>query len=350
MSQLVDEKYMRRCFQLAARGLGTTYPNPLVGCVIVHQDRIIGEGYHIRAGEAHAEIHAIEAVKDRSLLKEATLYVNLEPCSHQGRTPPCSDRIIREQIPRVVICSTDSHAKVSGKGIARMREAGTEVQTGVLEQEGRQLNRRFFTFHEKQRPWVVLKWAQSKDGFLDFRRDSDTPVGVHWITGPFGKTLVHKWRSEEEAILVGGETVRLDDPVLNVREWTGRNPQRIVLSRSGRLPDNPGMCREGDKPWLLTANPEVSRGDMELHLLPEKENPAAEVLRFLADKSISSLLVEGGKEILDFFLQAERWDEIRVFTGQSLFEQGVEAPAMPSGEPEEIPLAGSLLQILYKDV
>src|SRR5699024_7490427 len=222
-----DDFYMKRCLQLAENGLGTTYPNPLVGCVIVWKDHIIGEGWHRKSGEPHAEVNAINSVKDKSKLREATLYVNLEPCSHYGKTPPCSDLIIEKELKRVVVGSTDPNPKVAGRGIAKLRQAGIEVATNCLETESQYLNRRFFTFQQQKRPYIILKWAQTRDGFI--APETQTSGKPFWITNPYSKQLVHKWRSEEEGILVGRKTAIKDNPQLNVRLWTGQNPTRVLI-------------------------------------------------------------------------------------------------------------------------
>ncbi|MEZ5019677.1 MAG: bifunctional diaminohydroxyphosphoribosylaminopyrimidine deaminase/5-amino-6-(5-phosphoribosylamino)uracil reductase RibD [Bacteroidales bacterium] len=226
---------MRRALQLAAMAEGQTSPNPMVGAVVVHEKRIIGEGYHLKAGTPHAEVHAVNAVKDRSLLASSTIYVTLEPCSHHGKTPPCTDLIISSGIRRVVIGTPDTNPLVGGRGIQRLRQAGIEVVTGVLEEECRHLNRRFFTWHEKKRPYVILKWARSADGFIDLCRKPGDPVEPNWITGMAERVLVHRWRAAEDAILAGGGTIRADNPALNVRFWSGRNPVRVIVSRSGAM-------------------------------------------------------------------------------------------------------------------
>src|SRR6187402_177178 len=230
----VHEKYIKRCIELAKNGLGTTYPNPLVGSVIVYENEIIGEGWHRMAGEAHAEVNAVNSVKDQSLLSKSTIYVSLEPCSHYGKTPPCCDLIIRHQIPNVVVGTVDSFSEVSGNGIKKLIEAGKNVTVGILEEECRQLNKRFFTFHEKKRPYVILKWAESQDGFIaPAQKEVRTPL---WITNAFSRQLVHKWRTEEQAILVGTKTVIDDNPRLDARDWQGENPVRIVLDNCNRIP------------------------------------------------------------------------------------------------------------------
>ena len=235
----IHEKYINRCIELAQKGLGNTYPNPMVGSVIVHNDKIIGEGWHHIAGEPHAEVNAINSVQDQSLLKKSTIYVSLEPCSHYGKTPPCSDLIIAKEIKKVVIATVDPFAEVSGRGIKKLLSAGCEVIVGVLEKEAQELNKRFFTFHQKKRPYVILKWAQSEDCFLA-PEDKETREPV-WITNKYSNQLVHKWRSEEQGILVGTNTAILDNPKLNTRLWEGKHPTRILIDQNLRTPQNSAL-------------------------------------------------------------------------------------------------------------
>ena len=243
MAAADDLKFMQRCLELAMKAEGRTYPNPLVGSVIVHDGRIIGEGYHMKAGGPHAEVRAVDSVRNRSLLPLSSIYVNLEPCSHFGKTPPCADLIISHRIPVVVVGTADTSIKVSGRGLSKLSESGCRIILGVAEDNCRKINKRFFTFHEKRRPYIILKWAQSADGFIDIDRKIRRSNGPGWITGKPERILVHKWRAEEQAILVGAETVRIDDPLLNVREWRGSNPVRVILSGSGILPEEPAMNR-----------------------------------------------------------------------------------------------------------
>ena len=251
----IHEKYIKRCIELAQNGLGTTYPNPMVGSVIVHKNKIIGEGWHKKSGEAHAEVNAINSVKDESLLKDATIYVSLEPCSHFGKTPPCSDLIIAKEIKRVVIGTMDPFAKVAGRGIKKLMDAGCEVKVGILEDECLELNKSFFTFLKKQRPYIILKWAQTEDGFIaPENREGKRPV---WITNKYSGQLVHKWRSEEAAILVGTNTVLKDNPSLNVRKWTGKSPIRIVIDRELKTPDEFPILDGTQKTIMLCENKPV---------------------------------------------------------------------------------------------
>jgi diaminohydroxyphosphoribosylaminopyrimidine deaminase/5-amino-6-(5-phosphoribosylamino)uracil reductase len=335
-------KYMRRCIELAARGEGLVAPNPLVGCVIVHREQIIGEGFHRRCGEAHAEVNAIASVADPALLRESTLYVNLEPCSHWGKTPPCADRIIEAGIPRVVVGMIDPYAEVAGRGIRRLRERGVEVVLGVLEAECRALNRRFVTYQTEKRPYVTLKWAQTADGYLDNNR----PPGVApaWMTGPVARTLVHRMRAAEAAILTGTNTIARDDPALTVRDAGGRDPLRVVLDRALRL-SPAARVFDGAAPTLVVTD----RGGAEKARRRYPRCEAAEIdfsrsvvpqlLDLLYAEKIQSLLVEGGEQLLRSFIGAGAWDEARVFVsplsvrdlpgGTPAEPLGTKAPAIP---------------------
>lgn len=303
-----DELYMQRCLQLAALGLGKTSPNPMVGAVIVHNGNIIGEGYHHQCGQAHAEVNAINSVKDIELLKESTLYVNLEPCSHFGKTPPCADAIIRYGIPKVVIGSIDYHDKVNGNGVRKLREAGVEVVENVCEADCEELNKRFFTFHQQHRPYIILKWAQTRDGYMDIDR-TDSPTSTYWITNTALKVLVHKWRSEEDAILVGYNTMRNDRPQLTTREYPGKDPQRFVMQR--------GTDMIADLPYT-----------------PLSEN-AEEAIQQLYNLKIQSVIIEGGKKTLEKFLEIGLWDEARILVGNQTWGKGLKAPRIPD-IPEKI--------------
>lgn len=323
-----DIKYMQRCLDLAVKAEGLTYPNPLVGAVIVHEGRIIGEGYHLKAGGPHAEVSAIDSVRDRSLLKNSTIYVNLEPCSHYGKTPPCADRIISEGIRKIVVGANDTSDKVSGRGIAKLREAGCEVRTGILEKESRYLNRRFFTFHEKKRPYITLKWAMSADGFIDRPRDGKMGNKPFWISGNPEKVLVHKWRSQEQAILAGAGTIRADNPQLNVREWTGNQPLRLVLTRSGAVGQNSAFSEPTGTYIVFTLSNDCALPD-EVKIRLEEGIPAAEqVASYLWNRNISSLFIEGGSEVHNHFISLGLWDEARIFTGHQVFGGGVKAPEL----------------------
>ena len=313
----IHEKYIKRCIELAKNGLGTTYPNPLVGSVIVYNNEIIGEGWHQKAGEPHAEVNAIHSVKDKSLLSKATIYVSLEPCSHFGKTPPCCDLIIANKIPNVVIGTIDPFAKVAGNGIKKLLEAGKKVTIGILEDECNELNKRFFTFHTKKRPYIILKWAESQDGFIaPLQRDKKEPV---WITNEFSRQLVHKWRSEEQAILVGTNTVLEDNPSLTVRNWTGNNPIRIVLDQKKRIPKESPIFDTQANTLLISKD-----------TINFKNAIASEIADFLFKNEIQSVIIEGGRQTLQTFIDANIWDEARVFKGAKALKNGIKAPLITS--------------------
>ena len=315
-----DISMMRRCIELAKLGMGHTAPNPMVGAVIVHEGKIIGEGYHHRYGEAHAEVNAIRSVTDVELLKSSTIYVSLEPCSHYGKTPPCADKIIEMGIPRVVVGSTDPHDKVNGKGIEKLRNAGIEVVTGVLEEECDFLNRRFFTYHRQHRPYIILKWAQTEDGYMDIDRNLN-PDGKYWITRPETGVLVHKWRSEEQAILIGYNTYRNDRPQLTTRHYPGNSPKRYIMAR---------------QPERLTPIEGFT-------LLPDDLPTAIERLH---DERILSVIVEGGRKTLDQFIGAGLWDEARILTAPVRWGAGAPAPIIKGNTLSEMMLAGDQVKIL----
>ncbi len=327
---------MTRCLELAKKGQGTTYPNPLVGSVIVHNNCIIGEGWHHKAGQAHAEVNAINSVLNKALLSEATLYVNLEPCSHFGKTPPCCDLLIDQQIPTVVIGSLDHNAKVNGAGIARLQAAGKEVVVGVLAAKCAQLNRRFFTFHQKKRPYIILKWAQSADGFIaPLTKDERKPV---WISSLISRQLVHKWRSEEQAILVGTQTVIDDNPQLNVREWIGRNPIRVILDQHARIPKTSAIFNTEAETLVISQNE-----------LDFSQNVATQIAEVLYHKNIQSVIIEGGRQTLQTFIDKNYWDEARVFTGGIQFVEGIRAPHFKAVPFSEEKINTDTLTIYYHD-
>ena len=309
----IHEKYIKRCIELAKNGLGTTYPNPLVGSVIVYNDEIIGEGWHQKAGEPHAEVNAINSVKDKSLLSKATIYVSLEPCSHFGKTPPCCDLIIAKKIPNVVIGTIDPFAKVAGNGIKRLLEAGKKVTVGILEDECNELNKRFFTFHNKKRPYIIVKWAESQDGFIaPISKDKQEPV---WLTNLFSRQLVHKWRSEEQAILVGTKTVIDDNPSLTTRDWAGNNPIRIVLDQNNRISKESHIFDNQAKTISITKS-----------YINFNNNLASKIATYLFENNIQSVIIEGGSKTLQTFIDANIWDEARVFKSNVTLNEGVKAP------------------------
>ncbi len=324
---MTEEFYMRRCLELATLGLGNVAPNPLVGSVIVHNDRIIGEGYHMEYGMAHAEVNAINNVVDPTILKDSTLYVNLEPCCHHGKTPPCTDLIIQTGIKQVVIGSVDLHHVVAGKGISRLRNAGCEVKTGVLKNESYNLNRRFFTFHEKRRPYIILKWAQSADSFIDFERKPGTAIGPNWITSKYLRILVHKWRSEEQAIMVGTNTARLDNPRLNTRLWPGKSPIRIIIDPDLDLPADLNVFDDSQKTIIVNQRSEKTQGNTTWHKTDCSDTQMIpKLMHFLYEMEIQSVIIEGGRVLLQNFIDQGFWDEARVFTGSRFFAGGIRAP------------------------
>lgn len=316
---------MRRCLQLAALGQAHAAPNPMVGAVLVHKGRIIGEGYHARYGEAHAEVRCVASVPEASRgdISSATLYVSLEPCAHYGKTPPCTELIISERIPRVVVGCQDPFAAVSGRGIARLRQAGVEVITGVLEEACRELNRRFFTFHLKKRPYLILKWVRSPDGFIGLPALKSVR-----ISSAVTDRLVHRWRSEESGILIGSHTAEYDDPLLTNRLWSGSDPVRIVLDRSGKLPDHLRLFQGPVPTMVFTRDVQRRRGQTEWLSVFPSQRFLEEVMGILHERKILSVMVEGGARILNAFIEAGLWDEARVITGHRYLKEGLASPVL----------------------
>lgn len=304
---------MQRCLQLASLGIGYTRPNPSVGAIIVHNDTIIGEGYTSPYGGPHAEVNAIQSVRDKSILKDATLYVTLEPCSHHGKTPPCSDLIIERKIPNVYIGTIDSNSKVSGKGIEKLKASGCNVVVGILKEKCNQHHERFLTFHNEKRPYIILKWAESQDGFLaPSTKVEKKPV---WLTNKHSRQLVHKWRNEEHAILVGTKTVIEDNPSLTARNWKGTNPVRIVIDRSNKLSQEHHVFNDSAETITISED-----------TIDFEKSVAKQICTTLYEKSIQSLIVEGGAKTLQTFINENLWDEARVFTGVITLENGPKAP------------------------
>lgn len=325
---------MKRCLELARNGLPASMPNPSVGAVIVVDDCIIGEGYTAPYGGSHAEVNAINAVKDKKLLEKATLYVSLEPCSHFGKTPPCCDLIIQYKIPNVVVGILDTNIKVAGKGIQKLRESGARVTVGVLEADCYKSNKRFFTFHEKKRPYIILKWAQSQDGFIaPLVKDEIKPV---WITNPISRQLVHKWRSEEQAILVGTQTVIDDNPKLNTRDCSGKNPIRLALDQHNRIPKSSHIFDNQTQTIIFTKQEIVSNQENTIfEIIDFEQNIVPQILKVLHEYQIQSVLIEGGTQLLNTFIAATIWDEARVFIGKKEFKTGIKAPQLPKGNTQK---------------
>ena len=321
----IHEKYMQRCLTLAAKGWGHVSPNPMVGCVIVHNGKVIGEGYHKKFGQEHAEINAIKSVKDKSLLKDSTLYVSLEPCAHHGKTPPCADAIIKHGIKRVVIGSVDPNPLVKGKGIAKLMRNGCNIVTGVLEEECMNLNKRFFTFYHKKRPYIILKWAMTKNGYIDKKREKQQkPLK---ITGKEADKLTHKWRSEEQAIMVGVNTVIMDNPMLTVRAVKGRSPIRIVVDRSLKTPSDSKIFNNFASVIVLNNKKSAKAGNVEYVKIKFKGDNLNNILNELYKRNIQSVIVEGGAVLLSSFISQGFWDETRVFVSNKKISKGIKAPA-----------------------
>lgn len=321
------EFYIQRCLQLAKNGIGTTRPNPSVGAVVVCNNKIIGEGFTSSYGKSHAEVNAINSVENKSLLKEATIYVTLEPCSHHGKTPPCSDLIVHHKIPNVVIGCVDTNSLVAGKGIERLKNAGVNVTVGVLEEECLEHHRRFFTVQNNKRPYIILKWAETQNGLIaPETKNEQKPV---WISNKFSQQLVHKWRAEEHAILVGTNTVIADNPKLNVRSWSGNNPVRIVLDANLRIPENANILDGSVETILISDERQKTKGEREnvaFETIDFSKNVAEQICEVLQKHQIQSVIIEGGAQTLQTFIDANLWDEARVFIGNSSFENGIKAP------------------------
>jgi len=329
-----DNIYIRRCIELAENALGYTAPNPLVGCVIVNSREIIGEGYHKEFGGNHAEVNAINSVKDKEKLKSSTLYVNLEPCSHYGKTPPCADLILKMGIPKVVIGNIDPFKEVAGKGIQKLKDAGIEVISGVLEKDCEVLNKRFLTFYKKNRPYIILKWAQTTDDFISpEKKITGKPF---WITDDKLKSLVHKWRTEEQAIIVGTNTALADDPQLNAREWKGKDPLRIVLDQNLRLPETLHLFDKTIPTIVFTSRKSSITKNLEFIQIDFKKNSIKQICDILVERKIQSLFVEGGTKLLQTFINEGLWDEARIFTGNKEFINGVKAPQIKGKMASEL--------------
>ena len=319
-----DEKYIARCIQLAKNACCNAAPNPMVGAVIVHNGIIIGEGYHIRCGEPHAEVNAIRSVKNESLLKEATIYVSLEPCSHYGKTPPCADLIIEKGIPEVVIGCMDPFSMVAGRGIEKLRKAGIKVTVGVLEKECQQLIRRFITFNTQKRPYITLKWAESADGFIDKNREGGSPV---LLSTPLTSMVVHKRRAEHDAILVGRKTALLDNPSLTTRNWFGKGPIRLVIDKDLTLPKDLCLFDGKIRTIIFTQKAPAENHPSEEYIrLDFTQNILPQIMEVLYNLKVQSLLVEGGSILLQSFIDEDLWDEAYIETSPIYLNEGIRAP------------------------
>lgn len=341
------EKYIRRCIQLAQNGRLYAAPNPMVGAVIVCDDKIIGEGYHVRCGTAHAEVNAIASVKNKELLKRSTIFVSLEPCSHTGKTPPCADLIIKSGIPRVVIGCQDPFSKVAGNGILKLKNAGVQVEVGVLEAECLELIRAFCIFHNQKRPYLILKWAESADGFIDKKRTDGHPV---ILSSALTSMLGHKRRAEVSAILVGSQTALLDNPSLTTRNWYGPNPLRLVIDRNLTLPKSLDLFNRKHRTVVFTAlNSYVPTENIDYVQLDFGQSILPQICTYLYNQNIQSLLVEGGSRLHQSFINEQLWDEIYVEESPVVLQQGVASALLDSKLPHKIEHAfGRLYRVYHK--
>ncbi len=320
------EIYIRRCIELAALGAGNVAPNPMVGAVLVYNNKIIGEGYHEKFGNIHAEVNCITSVQeaDRHLIKNSTLYVSLEPCAHFGKTPPCADLIIQQNIQHVVIGCNDSFEKVNGAGVSKLNAAGIKVEVGILEDECVDLNKRFFTFYNSKRPYIILKWAQSNDGFI--AGENFTKIKISNI---YTDRLVHKWRSHEAAILVGANTVQTDNPTLTTRNWSGKNPVRVIIDMSLKLKDDVNVFNTDADTIIINSMLNATKNNVEFYKINEHQSATGAILECLYKRQINSVIIEGGTKTLQYFINAGLWDEARVITNTTLFlTKGVNAPLL----------------------
>jgi diaminohydroxyphosphoribosylaminopyrimidine deaminase/5-amino-6-(5-phosphoribosylamino)uracil reductase len=342
---LSEEKYMERCIQLAEQGAGNVAPNPMVGAVLVYENKIIGEGYHQKYGEAHAEVNCVNSVKeeDKSFIEKSTLYVSLEPCAHFGKTPPCTDLIISQKIKRVVIGCTDVYKEVSGRGIQKLKDAGVEVTVGVLEKECIDLNRRFFTFHQKRRPYIILKWAQSANGKIGSLKGERI-----LISNDYANRLVHKWRSQESAILVGTTTALKDNPQLTTRWWPGKNPTRVVIDKELKLPDTLNLFNDQADTIIFNLYKNEERNNR-LLIKFEEGSFLQSFLNSFFEMNIQSVLIEGGAKTLQSFIDAGLWDEVRIITNEELrINNGLDSPELKDFSPEKQERYFSNLVSYYK--
>ncbi len=340
---------MQRCLELAQNGVGSVSPNPLVGCVIVYDNKIIGEGWHKQLGEAHAEVNAIDSVKDKSLLAESTLYVNLEPCNHFGKTPPCANLIIEHKIKKVVIGMVDPFEKVAGQGIKKLKDAGIDVEVGILEEDCKFLNRRFIKFVTQQKPYVILKWAQTWNGFIapDANKISAEEFEIQrHITDRIVQKLVHKWRTQEDAIMVGTNTALLDNPALNAREWKGRNPARIVLDRNLRLPFNLKLFDKSEPTIVFTELKKESEHNLTFIQLNFEKNWLNEMLNELYKLNIHSVVIEGGSQLLNAVIDNKIWDEAIIFTSPKTINDGIKGPLIYGNKIQQENIDGVVMNVL----
>ena len=338
---------MLRCIQLAENGLGNTYPNPLVGSVIVYKNKIIGEGWHYQSGMPHAEVNAIASVKDQSLLKDSTIYVSLEPCSHFGKTPPCANLIIEKGIKTVIIGSMDPNPKVAGNGIKFLKDHGSYVVERVLEKECNKLNKRFFTFFQKQRPYIILKWAETSDGFISPKDKTEKrPV---WITNKKSRQLVHKWRAEESSILIGTNTAIEDNPNLTTRDWEGNSPIRLVIDKSLKIPIDANVFDFKARTIIITEVKKENEKNVIYELIDFSKNIATQIIELIYRYKIQSLIIEGGAKTLQTFIDKNLWDEARIIKGIPFFKEGIKAPFINGKICSESKIKQDTFKIILND-
>ena len=323
-SELNDIRWMQRCLELASKGKNGVQQNPMVGSVVVYNNKIIGEGFHHEYGKAHAEVIAINQVKNKALLKESTIYVSLEPCAHFGKTPPCSDLIVKHQLKRVVIATIDPFSEVSGKGIEKLKNAGIETTVGILQEEARFLNRQFFVFHKKKRPYIILKWAESSDGFIDILRQ-ENEIGSYPVSQPESSYYNHQWRADEDAILVGYKTAETDDPELTTRKISGDHPIRIVLDKNLNLPHTHKVFNENVETWIINLDKSERKNNVSYIKVNTWENMPNRVSELLYESNKQSVIIEGGAKTHKVFLDQNLWDEIRVIKSSKIFRDGLKA-------------------------
>ena len=339
------ELFMRRCFNLAECGLGNVAPNPLVGALLVYNGKIISEGFHHKFGDPHAEVVALDKITDPKILASSVLYVNLEPCAHFGKTPPCTDLIISKNIKRVLFSNFDPNPLVNGEGMKKLKKAGIHVTSGVLEKEGYELNRRFFTFHYLKRPFIILKWAQTSDGFIAPPDCSLKNETITWVSGPASRKLVHKWRTEEAAILVGKKTVEIDNPLLTARDWLGKNPVRIIIDPELSIDKKKNIYDNSALTYIINGSKELNERNITYIKIQKGKTFLKKLMNILFENNLQSIIIEGGTNTLESFIRVGLWDEARVFTSKKYFYDGVKAPQLPSVNSTEFDIDGDQLQI-----
>lgn len=342
--QHTDELYMARCIQIATNGLGNTYPNPFVGSVIVHQNQIIGEGFTSAYGGSHAEVNAINSVKNQNLLEDSTLFVSLEPCAHFGKTSPCCDLIIQKKIPRVVVGTLDPFAKVNGEGIKRMQANGIDVRVGILEQDCLELNRRFFTFHQKKRPYIILKWAETADAYF-----APKSAEQKWITNVYSKQLVHWWRTQEQAILVGKNTALIDNPQLNARLINKHSPIRLLIDQHLQIPNNFHLYNKTVKTIIFNAIKEEIDDKIYFKQIDFNQNIIPQILKILYQENIQSVIVEGGVKTLNAFIEQNIWDEARILSSNEFWNDGIKSPEIKGSLLIQKTILNDKLRIIRND-